>query len=737
MKDDKPKRKSQKDQSGQEPADSQLPSFQKDAEDVDFEILDALEQIEHPGKENGAGLLDEESEFELSLDEEELSFDEEEPEAEGAFQLDESLTAGLEEELTGKAEEFSLAASLGEERGEDVQAGIEDREREGEFSFDEEMDLELQEETGESAFDLGELEGTDFTSETEVEEEAEIEDTSSEMFDLGEDVSSLLSSEKYAFDAEAGSSPESADLGLEDTDETFGEMDLGEMAAMNGDLDFETDLGDDSALGMEFSETDFEDEADEFSGKAVLSVAGDQVVDLGNETEFDQEEELGSTASAYADEAEETDESFDLSEEEGDEELAELEKGVHQRIGERIVSGLPAEQEHGEEEPDEEFMSALGDIDIDLEEETTKVLETLKGADEFSGFAEDVPGSFDADSFDVTPDAEQASEVATVAAGPGAQTFPETGAEASDLESDLVSIELEEPAEVTPSEVDEREELGLTPRLIDSEIHKFESMVNEAKTLQKYVAELAEHKTEVKEKIYQKLLQEYTSRKTEIFRESEFISIRIDVEQDLQDMLARRTEFVATIDRLNDELEEVQVRHLVGEYTDTMLSDREAAQKAARAQWHDKTEKIEKFITRYQELLDIERELNPLEKEPRPEQEQVSPAEEIAPEEEMPFAEEIAEKRLPEEAPEEETVIPAEGAAEDLELDALVETFAEDFGLGELSGMDEGIDAEPLAVGDEIEKDETTPEDMINCKKCARLTPTSEKFCVNCGAKAR
>jgi hypothetical protein len=28
-------------------------------------------------------------------------------------------------------------------------------------------------------------------------------------------------------------------------------------------------------------------------------------------------------------------------------------------------------------------------------------------------------------------------------------------------------------------------------------------------------------------------------------------------------------------------------------------------------------------------------------------------------------------------------------------------------------------------------------EEMINCKKCGRLTPTSEKFCVNCGTKAR
>ena len=46
MKDDEPKKK----QSEQDVSDGKLSSFQQDEEDVDFEILDALEQIEQAGK---------------------------------------------------------------------------------------------------------------------------------------------------------------------------------------------------------------------------------------------------------------------------------------------------------------------------------------------------------------------------------------------------------------------------------------------------------------------------------------------------------------------------------------------------------------------------------------------------------------------------------------------------------------------------------------------------------------
>ena len=112
MKDDKPKGKSQKAQSGQEAADSKLPSFQKDEEDVDFEILDALEQIEQAGKGEGEGLPDDESKIELTLDDEELVFDEE-PEEEGAFHIDEEDITGLAEKLVGDTEEFSLDETFG------------------------------------------------------------------------------------------------------------------------------------------------------------------------------------------------------------------------------------------------------------------------------------------------------------------------------------------------------------------------------------------------------------------------------------------------------------------------------------------------------------------------------------------------------------------------------------------------------------------------------------------------
>jgi hypothetical protein len=207
-------------------------------------------------------------------------------------------------------------------------------------------------------------------------------------------------------------------------------------------------------------------------------------------------------------------------------------------------------------------------------------------------------------------------------------------------------------------------------------------------------------------------------------------------------MIGKRTEFVSTIERLNDELEEVKVRHLVGEYSDTMLSEREDAQKTEIAQWHDKTERIEKFITRYQALLDTERELNPLETLPEPEQEAVPPAEEITQAEEAdtssaetPSLEmEVASliDNLSEDIADEwEATI-----EEDVEITTEGDLDEEDFPFDELPETTEELQEEQTTFEEEIIPDETE-EDLINCKRCGRTTPASEKFCVNCGAKAR
>ena len=85
MKNNKSKGKSQQDQSGQGSSDSNLPPFQKDEDDVDFEILDALEQIEQAGKVSQESSFGEESSIELSLEGEELTFGEGEIEEESGI----------------------------------------------------------------------------------------------------------------------------------------------------------------------------------------------------------------------------------------------------------------------------------------------------------------------------------------------------------------------------------------------------------------------------------------------------------------------------------------------------------------------------------------------------------------------------------------------------------------------------------------------------------------------------
>ena len=890
MKDDKPKGKPQKDQAGQGIAASQTPSSQKEhaAEDVDFEILDALEQIEHTGKGKREN-LSEEDDFALSLDGEDMLFDEDETDEEAEFRFDESLTAGLEEELTGDTGEFNLDATLGEEPGEDVHANFEDdafsldldqqeEDLEGadEFSFDTEMDLdskgeqgeeefsfdtdidletkgeqgadeisfdtdldlEAKGETEEPAFDLGNIGGMEFTPDADAAAEAvtEREADAAGLLDFGEDAG-----EDFALDGDL-SHQERSDLGLDEADEAFGEFDLGDMADSDDELDLAMDAGDDNAGGLEFSATDFADETDEFSGKAVISVGAEQVIDLGNETEFDlaaQTPAIPRANGKVAAPAEAVTESLALAAEQMDAEAVEPE-AVTSQIAARLVSAAPTAPEPATETPTaeeqtEEFEAALEEMDIDLEEETTKVLETLAEPAQFAELTAGEPADFEAADFetplDDASDQEPTAEAAvTVAAEMAAKPLLETVAE---QEEEVVAapapaaMALPETAETAELQGEEPAELGLALRLGASEVQKFASRVQEAGTLQHYVDELNGHKANIKEKIYQKLLKEYTSRKTNLFREPEFISIRIDVEEDLQDMLARRAELAATIDRLNDELEEVQVRHLVGEYTDALRAEREAAQRQEIAEWQAKTRHIEKFITRYQELLETERTLNPPEKEALPTPaapKESSPAPKIAAPreavkqaEEAYFAEDLAateaaEETEPSAAEAEEAAFMAdlaateaaaetEPSAEEVEEaafmaelaateaaaetepsaaeaeeaafmadlaaeenlfsagalpgeDAFQETEAEDFGLAELPEMDEdfmdedldeapaalespAVVAPPAAFAAEPEQAEPAQEDMIACKKCKRLTPAAEKFCVNCGAKAR
>ena len=74
---------------------------------------------------------------------------------------------------------------------------------------------------------------------------------------------------------------------------------------------------------------------------------------------------------------------------------------------------------------------------------------------------------------------------------------------------------------------------------------------------------------------------------------------------------------------------------------------------------------------------------------------------------------------------------------EDFEITTESDLDKEDFAFDEADITVESDEEQP-AFEDEVVQDEAeAEEDLINCKKCGRPTPASEKFCVNCGAKAQ
>lgn len=802
MKEDKSKGRSQQDQSAQDDADAQLPSFHADGEDVDFEILDALEQIEQAGKSDEEASPDEDSAVELNLEDDEFIFDEDEVAQTEKFRVDDETISELgisTEGFTGDVDEFNFNESLGEDIEEDVHAETDkegtfsvdydhEDEHEMDLSFDDDFDLDLNGTLGDTSFDeeaesdVGEISETpsfDMEPETFEEESKEAQDDS---FDFDEEDADMM------LDAEWSDTEEMPELDEdevdEETDEIFGDVDFDNLPEMEEALESESHIEDDSTSREEFSDMNGDHETEDFPGKAVISIDGDQVIDLGDESELEQQ----TSEHSWEDEEAEFD-------------LADLEKGAQELVG--GTEAAVAE----ENEDEDNFMASLDDIDIDLEEDTSKILDTFEGEEDMSDFdTEDLAVSEEPEDTEISIseadiDIPALNEML-------AETAPEFGEESA------VSPEEEAVAEAEEPEVDEREALGLTPRLTDAEIDRFECMVIEAKTLQNYMEELEEHKTEVKESIYQKLLKEYASRKTDIFREPEFISIRIDVEQDLQDMLAKRDEFVDTVTRLNDELEEVKVRHLVGEFTDEMLARKEAEQKTEIEEWQDKTERLGAFVTRYQELLSTEQALNPLDEEAPDEEIPEEPQEELLEEPQEDLQEEAA---LPEEEPEAipsiedlAQIIPAEEPSEEMEPEAEIAEFPgepsveeepeedeeidmsledlpdeledlesltnifddednedwdasenedieltteefdsqdfsieagleeeEDFEIDDVANTEEDLDESIADFGDEIGEEDIEQEEMIDCKKCGRSTPASEKFCVNCGAKAR
>lgn len=840
MKDDISDGKKPQKQHDRGTSDAKRPPFQKDEDDVDFEILDALEQMEQAEPVAEENLSEDDQTIELTLDDEDMMFGEDVAEEGGGFDFDESMSSeeegGLSDEIAG----FSLDESFGEDMGEEYQADteqeafsldldLEEGQDELDLSLDQEMDFSIGEETGkisdtefppgaEKEIEFGALEAED---DTELEgfnldgeeddlssglgEEGEEEDVSFEQssFDIGDDDTTFSLDTDIDMDSgeEISSEGPAGDFSDQHAESLLSEIEIGgDESDISGDFDEEEEVAD-----TEFPETGFESESDEFQGKTVISVGDDQVIDLGDESGLEQDETFETDLDSW-----DQDEDFDMSaipEEELDEETANFGEDMSM-ISDEGKTDLQIEQEE-----EDDFLASLEDMDINLEEEAAKALEELGSLSDDSRAGEETTDT-DIDlegGLDLTVDEDLEPEDAEIAGfteeEPEAQEISDTYQESpedQETEQDLVSPAitpaekeaLEETAESVEPEIDEREFLELTLRLSDEQMQEFENMVAEAKTLQGYLDGLDAHKPEIKGTIYQKLQNEYISRKTAIFGAPEFTSIHVNVEYDLQDMLAKREEFVTTVEGLQEELEEITVRHLVGEYTDNMLSEQEEAQKTEIAHWNEKTEKIEAFIHRYQESLEAEQELNPLRKESdleeeiseEPEQEPISEPE-VIPEQEAISEPEVTLEEVPvaepevtlepEVIPEQEVIapveegIPEEEALETEEVSFGVEIEEEEIEATEATEeLDEFADIEGLEVSefaietdfgeDEFELDDTSEivegedeefstsydveavdeeaaeqKDMISCKKCGRQTPVSEKFCVHCGAKAR
>ncbi|GAK54658.1 AAA ATPase containing von Willebrand factor type A (vWA) domain [Candidatus Moduliflexus flocculans] len=730
--------------------------FKKSDDDFDFEILNALE-----GHASSDDLLaGDENTIELSLDDDDLQFDDDAFEQSGEFSFDEGLSAGLEEELMKNGSDLGFEGSFEEEdemedesetpSGEDNSFSLDLGEASEGFSFDEEeMSLDL--------------EKTSFESDAEEDERFEVhpDELDAGFSDLAESYGAETrvftipqqDNNAMSFDQEMTIGEE---LNISEEDNSESEIDISGIDIEQEEVDSEEQ---EIAIDEEFADLEkdieqagedlFEDD-DELQAKSVIAVGEDTVIDLGHEDDFGK----APTPPRVSSPIPSMRPAANVIQEDTIEESAE-EDNVPVKSPEGIFLDLQ------EEDAEEEEFSAM---QIDLNEEAAETPE---------------------------PPSEAIAE-------PERPSAPDTFAEPEEMlpvEQDMEEHPpiVESPEPIMQEEFDVREFLGLTLRLRDEQMQEFEGMIGEAKTLQAYVEELESHQPEIKDAIYRKLFAEYNARKRVIFQDNAFTDLLTDVEQDLQDMLDQRQNFTATVARLNEELEEITVRHLVGEYTDQILAEKKEQQTTEIALWNEKTEKIQAIIERYQHAIDAERLLNPLRQETPPAPES-APAPVIAPEPpsmptetpatEMPTTEETAQAAslIEQSTPSEEddlTDVSLDdellGGLSDLTQQAFAEETEEEES-GDLFGGDDDSDEfgadltgdEDFEGGDflvddlagledldEMESDdenvsfdyevESEPEEeeepaaaaMIACKKCGRQTPATQKFCIHCGGKAQ
>ncbi|PID58609.1 hypothetical protein CSB45_03435 [candidate division KSB3 bacterium] len=610
-------------------------------EDPESEILNAFERLERnrprPRSSQDRSSMFHES-IDLNSDNDDLSFGDEAPDVESSFSFDDSLREDLEQDLIHEAN-FDLDGSLKDDLVKEIQAAP------GEDSFVLDLDKEL--------------------SDSELDLDAD------EDFDMS-------SAPTLTFNFDKDDHPDDENDGLDlgsfsNNEDDFSELDLG----IEG-VEISEDFAD---LGQDISLDDHQDPvsgAEQISGKAVITVGDDEVIDLGDEEYLTQEQPVAVREQRHA-----------------------TPDGV-------TVEQIPSPPDI--EDDDGELMASLEDIAIDLEQESNDVPVQNAGgpvvAEELSpetlqkrlgAHDDELPGSAEAES-----------------------------AEASSQES-----------------MDVRDFLGLDLRLNDKELREFEAKIREAETLQAYLNGLEEHRGEVSERIYEKLQKEYVARKTVIFNSEAFSALLTDVQDDLEHMLHKRAEIVEMVERLNEELEEIKVRNLVGEYDEATLSQKQRSQNSEIALWSEKTEKINAFINRYQASLDAEKSLNPLRdsadesssEAALPEDAQSGLAPEPGAAQEGFWTEELAEETAGSlSEPTAETVSAHEyESARGPSPDDSFMTGGEE--LDNQFLMDEDLEEGDFALGDLPAFDDEEEETMIVCKLCGRQTAAAEKFCTYCGGK--
>lgn len=244
-------------------------------------------------------------------------------------------------------------------------------------------------------------------------------------------------------------------------------------------------------------------------------------------------------------------------------------------------------------------------------------------------------------------------------------------------------------------------------RLSDIQMVKFKDLIRNAETLQGYIQKLEGIRDQVKEKVYQKLLTEYQTRRANIFKDPEFIQMQQDAKKDLDDCKAKKEEFDLKLEELKDDLEEIKVRHMVGEYSDEVLREKEEAKKNEIRSWSDRIAQIESTISFYLDLLKAEglKGISLLEEMSR-----------------------YTEQKELEQTGKQDVVagVSSDGSYGEESEEVWVDISSHIPSLEDLSSEEE--------IPEEIDLSAVA---MVNCDRCGKATPANEKFCLKCGAKLK